>query len=81
MSAYVTYEGNAVDITSGELLGTFQFRVVATPTADEVAGYAAEFYGPDAVCPDWRRTCLISKNIGRQTPATRRVSARVRIVA
>lgn len=81
MSAYVTYEGRATDITTGEFLGTFQFRCVATPLATEVAEYAAEFYGPDAICKEYHRTCLIGRTIGRPTPATRRVSARVRIVA
>jgi hypothetical protein len=81
MSAYVTYEGIAVDITTGEQLGTFQFRCVATPIETEVNDYAAEFYGPDAICKEYHRTCVINRYIGRTTPATRRVSARVRIVA
>ena len=81
MSAYVTYEGIALEITTGEQLGTFQFRCVASPIETEVNEYAAEFYGPDAICKEYHRICLINKNIGRRTPATVRVSARVRIVA
>jgi hypothetical protein len=81
MSAYATYEATVCDVRTGLFRGTFQFRVVATPTAEFVDELAAEEYGSGVVVTDFGRTVLRNQAIGRKTPVVQKVSTRVRICA
>lgn len=77
MAAYVTYNVTTFD-SNGERLGVFPVRAVCAPTLGQALGLAIE--------RDTRASAVevirsIPAKIGRHTPATRRVSARVRILA
>lgn len=80
MSAYATYEARACDLDGTEL-GSFQFRMIESPTAPAIEALGLEYFGCDVNIVDYRRVILINRAIGRSTPATRLVSARTRVVA
>lgn len=77
MSAYVTYMVTVFD-ADGVELGSFPVRAVCPPTADQAMELATEQYG-NASAVEVRRS--IPAKIGHVTPAARRVSARVRVLA
>ena len=78
MSAYVTYNVRAFD-ANGEQVAMFPVRAVCMPTGDEALALARNEVGEDIMAAECQRS--VPAKIGRVTPATRRVSARVKILA
>lgn len=78
MSAYVTYNVRAFD-ANGEQVAMFPVRAVCMPTGDEALALARENVGEDVMAAEAHRS--VPAKIGRVTPATRRVSARVKLLA
>lgn len=76
MSAHVTYNVSPFD-ANGEALAVFPVRAVCAPTLDQALGLAVERDDRSAAVEVVRS---IPAKIGHHTPATRRVSARVRIL-
>ena len=78
MSAYVTYNVRAFD-ADGQQVAMFPVRAVCMPTPAEALALAREQVGEDVMAAECQRS--VPPKIGRVTPTTRRVSARVKILA
>lgn len=78
MSAYVTYDIRAFD-ANGEQVAMFPVRAVCKPTPDQCLDLARERLGFDIMAAEGSRS--VPPKIGRVTPASRRVSSRVKILA
>lgn len=78
MSAYVTYDIRAFD-ADGEQVAKFPVRAVCAPTGDQALALAREHVGEDVMAAESHRS--VPPKIGRVTPVTRRVSARVKVLA
>lgn len=78
MSCYVTYDIRAFD-ADGQQVGMFPVRAVCKPTPGQCLDLARDHFGFDIMAAEGQRS--IPAKIGRVTPATRRVSARVKILA
>jgi hypothetical protein len=80
MSAYCTYEARVANL-DGVVLGTFQFRTVATPTPEDVSELACEEFGQPVYVVEYGRTIIRNQMIGRKASKLQKVTASVRICA
>jgi hypothetical protein len=78
MSAYVTYNVRAFD-ADGQQVAMFPVRAVCAPTPQQALDLAREHVGEGVMAAESQRS--VPPKIGRVTPATRRVSARVKLLA
>lgn len=78
MSCYVTYNVRAFD-ADGQQVAMFPVRAVCKLTAGQALELAREQVGEDVMAAECQRS--VPAKIGKVTPSTRRVSARVKILA
>jgi hypothetical protein len=78
MSAYVTYNVRAFD-ADGQQVAMFPVRAVCMPSPQQALDLAREQVGEDVMAAECQRS--VPAKIGRVTPTTRRVSARVKVLA